>query len=136
MALGLPIKIVVLTIVGMVGLAAMLSFISSSEAIMPKPLHANMIGSSLIILSASPETIDLPVEVINSKDGTPVLKASVVLTGMSAAAINITDSKGNTVLRFNKNDFDLKTNEGYLKLNVRAAGFREYENEFAIKVVN
>ncbi len=136
MALGLPIKMVVLTIVGMVGLAAMLSVISSSEAAMPKPMHANINGGSLIILSESPEIIDLPVEVINSKDGTAVVKASVALTGMSAAAINVTDSNGNAVLKINKNDIELKLQEGYLMLTVRAAGFQEYENEFAVKVVN
>lgn len=136
MALGLPIKMVVLTIVGMVGLAAMISFISSSEAAMPKPMHSNIKGSGLIILSGSPDIIELPVEVINSKDGTPVVKASVALTGMSAVAINVTDNSGDTVLRFNKSDLGLTAQEGYLKLTVRAAGFREYENEFAVKVVN
>ncbi len=136
MALGLPIKMVVLTIVGMVGLAAMLSVISGSEAAIHKPMHANIKGSSLIILSAAPDIIELPAEVINSKDGTPVIKASAALSGMSAAAINITDSRGETVLIFNKSDLELKAQEGYLKLTVRAAGFREYENEFAIKVVN
>jgi len=136
MALGLPIKMVVLTIVGMVGLAAILAVISNSEAAMPKPMHANINGSGLVILSESPDVIELPVEVVNSKDGTPVVKASVALSGMSAVAINITDSSGDTVMKFNKNDLELKTQEGYMSLVVRAPGFREYENEFAVKVVN
>lgn len=136
MATGLPIKMVVLTIVGMAGLAAMVSFISNSESAMPKPMHANINGSSLIIFSEPPAVIELPVEVINSKDGTPVVKASVALTGMSMAAINVTDGAGETLLKFNKTELELKSQEGYLKLTVRAAGFREYENEFAVKVVN
>lgn len=136
MALGLPIKMVVLTIVGMVGLAFMLAVISSSETAMPKPMHANIKNGSLIILSASPDIIELPVEVINSKDGTPVVKASVALSGLSGAAINITDAGGNTTLKFYKSDLDLNTQEGYLKLVARAEGFREYENEYAVKVVN
>jgi len=135
MALGLPINMVVLTIVGMVGLAAMMSFISDSEAAMPKPMHANINGSNLIILSEPPDNINLSVEVINSKDGTPVVRASVALTGMSAAAINVTDSRGNTALKFNKSELELKAQEGYLKLTVRAAGFQEYENEYAVKIV-
>ena len=136
MALGLPIKMVVLTIVGMVGLAAILAVISNSEAAMPKPMHANINGSGLVILSESPDVIELPVEVVNSKDGTPVVKASVALSGMSAVAINITDSSGDTVMKFNKNDLELKTQEGYMSLVVRSPGFRDYENEFAVKVVN
>lgn len=136
MATGLPIKMVVLTIVGMVGLAAILTVISSSEATIPKPMHANIKAGSFILLSESPEIIEVPVEVINSKDGTPVEKASVTLSGMSAIAIDITDSNGDAVLKFNKNDLELKAQEGYLNLVVRAVGFREYENEFAVKVVN
>ncbi len=136
MAIGLPIKMVVLTIVGMVGLAAMISFISSSEAAMPKSMHANINGKNLIILSESPAVIELPVEVINSGDGTPVVKANIALTGMSLVAINVTDRMGDALLKFNKNDLELRAQEGYLKLTVRATGFREYENEFAVKVVN
>ncbi|MFH0903589.1 MAG: hypothetical protein V1854_00165 [Methanobacteriota archaeon] len=136
MAIGLPIKMVVLTIVGMVGLAAILAVISSSESVMPKPMHANINGGSLVILSESPEIIELPIEVINSKDGTPVVKASVVLSGMNSVAINITDSSGDTVLKFNKSELELKTHEGYLKLDVRAGGFQAYTNEYAVKVVN
>ncbi len=136
MAVGLPIKMVVLTVVGMAGLAAMLAFMSSSESTIPKSMHANIKNGSLIILSESPEIIELPVEVIDSKDCTPVVRASVDLSGMSAAAINITDGRGNSILRFNKNDFELKSQEGYLNLDVRASGFREYSNEYAVKVVN
>ncbi len=136
MALGLPIKMVVLTIIGMVGLAAMLTFINSSEAVMPKPMHANIKGGSLIILSGSPDIIELPVEVKNSKDGTPVVKASVALTGMSVVAINVTDRMGDTVLKINNSDLELKAQEGYLTITARAAGFKEYVNEYAIKVIN
>jgi hypothetical protein len=136
MAIGLPIKIVVLTIVGMVGLAAILSVISNSEDAIPKSMHANIKGGSLIILSASPEIIELPVEVINSEDGTPVVKASVALSGMDAVVINMTDINGSALLRFSKGELELKRQEGYMKLDVRATGFREYENDFAVKVVN
>jgi hypothetical protein len=136
MAIGLPIKMVVLTIVGMVGLAAILVVISNSEAAMPKPIHANIKGGSLIILSESLEIIDIPVEVINSKDGIPVVKASVALSGMDSVAINITDSNGTALLRFNRDGLELKAHEGYLRLDVRAGGFQAYTNEYAVKVVN
>lgn len=134
MALGLPIKMVVLTIVGMVGLAAMLGIIYSSESAMPKPMHANVKSNNLIILSDTPN-ITIPIEVINSKDGTPVEKASVVLFGLNATAINITNSTGETILTFNKTDFDMDASEGYLELNVKATGFLDYKNEYAVKIV-
>ncbi len=135
MAIGLPIKMVILTIVGMVGLAAILAVISGSESAMLKPMHANINCSSLIMLSESPDIIELPVEVINSRDGTPVVKANAALCGLDATAINTTDSNGNTVLRFDRNDLELTAHESYLTLRVTAAGFREYVNEYAIKIV-
>ena len=137
MAIGLPIKIVVLTIVGMVGLAAMLGIINSSKDAVPKPMHAIINGSNLIILSDLSDTdvIELPIEVMNSRDGIPVAKASVVLFGLNAASLNITDPRGETTLKFNKSDFELDANEGYLRLDVKATGFKDYTNEYAVKVV-
>ena len=137
MALGLPIKIVVLTIVGMVGLAAMISIIDNSQAVIPKPMHANLKSMSLIILSDFSETdvINFSIEVLNSNDGTPVEKASVALLGLSASSINLTDKNGETMLRFHKQDFEMDANEGYLKLDVRKTGFKVYDNDYAVKIV-
>jgi len=137
MALGLPIKIVVLTIVGMVGLAAMISIIDNSQAVIPKPMHANLKSVSLIILSDFSETdvINFSIEVLNSNDGTPVEKASVALLGLSASSINLTDKNGETLLRFHKQDFEMDANEGYLKLDVRKTGFKVYDNDYAVKIV-
>jgi len=103
MALGLPIKIVVLTIVGMVGLAAMISILDNSQAAIPKPMHANINSGSLIILSDFSDTdiIKVSIAVVNSKDGTPVEKASVALSGLNAVSLNITDREGSTFLNFN-----------------------------------
>jgi len=83
---------VVLTIVGMVGLAAMLSFISSSESMIPKPCMPNIMAAAWSFCRI-PEIIELPVEVITQRRHTCV-KASVALSGMSTAVINITDSNG------------------------------------------
>ncbi len=137
MALGLPIKMVALTIVGMAGLAAMIGIINSSQDIIPKPMHANIKIGNLIILQnlSDNDTIEIPIEVICSKDGTPVKKANVALFGLKAASINLTDSDGKTMLTFNKRDFDIDANEGYLRLDVRATGFNEYINEYAVKII-
>jgi len=137
-AIGLPVKIVVLTIVGMVGLFAMLTFIHNSEKAIPQSLHVDMNGNNLIILSVLSDTdpILIPVEVVNSKNGNAVEKASVVLSGLAAVEINRTDSNGKTLLRFtNKSAFNLGANEGYLRLEVRASGFVDYSNEYAVKIV-
>ena len=103
----------------------------------PRSLYADVKSGNLIILSAFNDTdnIDVKVEVINSIDGTSVRKASSALSGEGTSAVNITDENGITILRFEKSDFDMDTGEGYLNLKVKANGFQDYTNEFAVKLV-
>jgi hypothetical protein len=137
MAIGIPIKMVVLTIVGMAGLAAMLEIIDNGQSAIPGSIHADVKSGNLILLSAFNDTdsIDIKIEVINSIDGTPVRKASSVLTGESACAVNITDENGISIHRFKKTDFDMEAGEGYMDLEVKARGFQDYTNEYAVKLV-
>ena len=135
MAVGLPIKMVVLTIVGMAGLAAMLSVIDNGQRAIPGALHANLKGNNLIILSSSSAIIEFPIEVVNSKDGTGLEKASVVMSGLNVTAINVTGKNGGTILTINRDDIEMDTGEGYLQLVIRASGFQDYSNEFAVKIV-
>jgi len=137
MALGIPVKIVVLTIVGMAGLAAMLVIIDNGESALPKPIHADLKSSNIIKLPAFNDTEDIGmvVEVIDTLEGTSVKKASVALSGLGAISVNMTDNDGYTILRFKRTDFDLKAGEGYLQLDVKANGFQDYSNEYAVKIV-
>jgi hypothetical protein len=138
MAIGLPIKMVVLTIVGMAGLAAMLAIIDNGQSAIPGSIHADVISGNLIILSAfnDSDSIEVKVEVINSNDGTPIRKANSVLSGEGTSAVNRTDENGITILRFKKSDFVMDTGEGYMDLEVMANGFQDYANEYAVKLVN
>lgn len=137
MAIGIPIKMVVLTIVGMAGLAAMLAIIDSGQSAIPGSMHADVKSGNLILLSAFNDTdsIDVKVGVINSIDGTPVRKASSVLCGEGTCVVNITDDTGTTILRFRKTDLAMDTGEGYLDIEVKANGFQDYSNEYAVKLV-
>ena len=137
MAIGIPIKMVVLTIVGMAGLSAMLVIIDNGQSAIPGSIHADVKSGNLIILSTlnNTDSIDVKVEVIDSMDGTPVRKASSVLSGEGTCAVNITDENGITILRFKKTDFAMDTGEGYLDLEVKANGFQDYSNEYAVKLI-
>lgn len=135
MAIGLPIKMVVLTIVGMAGLAVMLTLIENSKNTMPAPMHADIYGRELVIISTSPDVIEWKVKVLASGTGVPVEKASVLLSGLNSAAMNRTDTKGETLLVFKKTDFLFDTGEGYLRLDVMAPGFRDYSSDNAVKIV-
>lgn len=137
MAIGLPIKMVVLTIVGMAGLAAMLSIIDNGQSSIPGSMHADIKSGNLVILSAfnDSDNIEVKVEVINSIDGTPVRRASTVISGEGTSAANVTDDRGIVILRFKKTDLAMDSGEGYLDLEVMANGFRDYRNEYAVKLV-
>ncbi len=137
MAIGIPVKMVVLTIVGMAGLGAMFTIIDSSEHTIPKQMHADIKSSNFISLSAFNETADIEilVEVFDSRDAKPLKRASVILAGMGTAAVNVTDRSGCALLRFKKTEFDLMVREGFLKLDIKADGFQDYSNEYALKIV-
>lgn len=136
-AIGLPIRMVVLTIVGMVGLAVMIMFISDMTVV-PKSMHANIIGidnsniSSVIYANGS--IYNITVEVINV-DGGPVERATVVLYGLDSSTSGLTDGQGQTLISIDTSTIDV-TCEGYLKLSTRSEGFADYQNDFALKVVN
>lgn len=136
MAAGIPIKMVVLTIVGMAGLAAMLVIIENGEKAMPEPMHADIISKNIIVFSDINVTDDFGVEVkVSASDGTPVRKASIVLSGLGTGSVNVTDSNGSAVVMFNKSDFQNKGGEGYLKMYVKANGFQDYSNDYAVRIV-
>jgi len=50
-------------------------------------------------------------------------KASVALSGLGGAAVKTTNDDGICILRFKKTDFDLKSGEGYLRLDVKGKWF-------------
>jgi hypothetical protein len=135
-AMGLPMRMVVLTIVGMAGLAAMIMFISDMN-IVPKSMHANIVGidnssiSSVIYTDGSIRNIT--VEVIDV-DGAPVEGATVIIFGLQTCASGLSDKDGYTSLIINTSTISV-TGEGYLKLCARAEMFADYQNDYAIKVV-
>jgi hypothetical protein len=136
-AMGLPMRMVVLTIVGMAGLAAMVIFIGDANLI-PKTMHADITGidnsTTGSVLHANNGTKNVNVHVIDI-DGRPVAGATVVIYGLHTSASGITDSNGNALVNIDTSSFSF-SGEGYLKLSAKAIGFIDYRNEFAMKVVD
>lgn len=133
--LGLPIRLVVLTIVGMVGLASILSMIASFQP--PKSMHAevkDISGSNSNVIEIPANKVYVRIEVSDSKD-LPVEDAAVALRGLGIAAINRTDHNGSGVLELDAQDIEISSSEGYLSLEVSAKGFLDYGDEYAVKVV-
>ncbi len=136
-AIGLPMRMVVLTIVGMAGLAAMVIFIGDVNLV-PKTMHADIIGidnsATSSVLQVNSGTKNVNVRVIDI-DGVPVVGATVVIYGLHNSASGKTDSNGNAHVNIDTASF-IVSGEGYLKLSAKISGFVDYQNDFALKVVN
>lgn len=136
-AMGLPMRMVVLTIVGMAGLAAMVIFIGDANLV-PKTMHADITGidnsTTSSVLHANNGTKNVNVHVTDI-EGRPVAGATVVIYGLHTSASGITDSNGNALVNIDTSSFSI-SGEGYLKLSAKAIGFIDYRNEFAMKVVD
>jgi len=135
-AIGLPMRMVVLTIVGMAGLAAMVIFIGDVNLV-PKTMHADITGiddsTTSSVLQVNSGTKNINVRVIDI-DGGPVVGANVVIYGLHASASGKTDSNGNALVDIDTASL-IVSGEGYLKLLAKASGFVNYKNDFALKVV-
>lgn len=130
---GLPIRIVVLLIVGAVGLAVILSAIPKD--IVPKTMSAVVTSGSIVDLnSVNSGSAQITVKVTDI-DGSPVGDAYVMLSGLGGAGHNKTNAGGVTVID-DVGTLKLSGYEGYLKLTVKASGYRDYVNEYAVKVVS
>jgi len=134
---GLPMRMVVLTIVGMAGLAAMIIFIGDMSLV-PKTMHADITGidnsTTSSLLHVNNGTKNVTIRVIDV-DGEPVVGATVVFYGLHTSASGMTDSNGNARVNINTSSFSV-SGEGYLKLLAKASGFVDYKNDFALKVVD
>jgi hypothetical protein len=135
--MGLPMRMVVLTIVGMAGLAAMIMFIGDINLV-PKTMHADITGidnsTTSSVLHVNNGTKNVTISVVDV-DGGPVVGATVVFYGLNTSASGITNSKGNALVNINTSSFNVP-GEGYLKLSAKASGFVDYKNDFALKVVD
>lgn len=136
-ALGLPMRMVVLTIIGMAGLAAMIIVIGDMNVV-PRSMHGDIIGiensTTSSLLYANSGIKNITIEVMDV-DGDPVEGATVVIFGLDSSFSGQTDEFGRTIITVDTSTFRV-TGEGYLKLGVKAQGFAYYQNDYALKVVD
>ena len=136
-AVGLPMRMVVLTIVGMAGLASMIIVIGDLNLV-PRSMHGDIISidnsTSSSLLHANNGTKNVTVEVIDV-DGGSIERATVVIFGLDSSASGRTNRDGYAVLVVNTSSIEV-VGEGYLKLVVKADGFSDYQNDYALKVVD
>ena len=135
-ALDLPMRLVVLTIVGMAGLASMIMFIGDMNVV-PRSMHADIIGinnsTASNIIHTNSGIKNVTVQVFDV-DGIPVEGVTVILYGLHSSASGLTGMDGKAMVRIDTSALSVH-GEGYLKLMARIQGFVDYKNDFALKVV-
>lgn len=140
---GLPVRLIVVLVVGMIALSAMVAAVNSFKP--PRTLTAAVTevsskdGNLLQISSAGEGAVEKTwtcyVNVTDDK-GDPVSGASVILHGLGGAGSGMTNTKGVAYIK-NTNDIRLNPNQnsGYMTLEVNAPGFYQYKSENALAVI-
>lgn len=140
---GLPVRLIVVLVVGVIALAAMVSAMNSfkpQKTLTASVTSVNSKDGNLLRVSSSgagavEKTWTCTVKVTDDNGG-PVYGASVILHGLSGAGSDTTDKSGIAHLN-NTNAIKLNANQnsGYMTLEVSAPGYYTYKNENALAVI-
>ncbi|UGV40451.1 hypothetical protein J7W08_10330 [Methanococcoides orientis] len=133
-AIGLPIRMVVLTIIGMIGFAVIVSAIVNAPTA-PRPMYATSNVTSITLSGESGNTGILEITVSNF-DGEPIGGCNVVLRDPSGtvAAGGLTDSSGQVQMQLMNISLPIGKREGYITIKTMADGYLENNDEHFVKV--
>lgn len=136
---GLPLRIVVLSIVGLAGFYTILSALGSAPA-PPEPMYATANISSLSLPSPEPSSsgetdLHLLVKVLDS-NSQGIGEANVIVWSpdKKSASSNVTDSQGKAILNISNPELPPGKAEGYVSVKVMRTGYRDFTNDYFVKV--
>ncbi len=132
---GLPIRIVVLSIVGFIGFCAILSAISEAPK-PPESLYAVSNISTFSLNSGGTESsFSLEISVLD-REKRGVAEANVIAWSpdRKKAYSGITDSDGNVVIRISNPELPLGKAEGYISIKVMRSGYSDFNEEYFVKI--
>ena len=131
-AIGFPIRIVVLTVVGFAGLSFMLSAFFSP---LSPALTINLPSGSMLEIERNKDLFDevLEIEVLDP-DGKPVEGVTVVVFGLGGVGTAETGLQGIARLSF-KGTVEMGSEEGYLKMRASKEGYETYHDDLFLKAI-
>ncbi len=134
-SVGLPMRMVVLTIIGLIGFAAIVGSISNAPAA-PRPMYAVANISSFALPGGSGDTPPLLISVFDN-DENPISSANVVVWGPSHSVANgdVTDHSGEVVIQIANVSLPVGKQEGYISIKVMADGYPDYSDRYLVKVL-
>jgi hypothetical protein len=133
-SMGLPIRIVVLTIIGMIGIYTILSAVTSTPFV-PDTMFASSNCSSLNLTNGTGDSPHLTVNVFDN-DGRPIGDANIIVWGPSREKVagGITNADGEFEYRLLNISLPQGKTEGYLSVKVMQEGYLDYSNDYFLKV--
>lgn len=132
---GLPIRIVVLSIVGFIGFCAILSAISEA----PKPPESMYAVSNISTFSlnsgGTESSFSLQISVLD-REKSGVAEANVIAWSpdRKKAYSGITDSNGNVVIRISNPELPPGKAEGYISIKVMRSGYSDFNEKYFVKI--
>jgi hypothetical protein len=130
--LGLPLRVTVSLIIGMVALGAILSYIMN-PCLFPERLIVTVNPMVTTISDNVTTNVSFLVHVNDTK-GHSITGAKVIIKGLGGGCCGFTDNKGRTSLVLQVH-LDPGIHEGYLGLSVDAACYESFEQSDIIKIV-
>ena len=138
--IGLPIRIVVLSVVGFIGFYAILSALSNAPT-PPEPMYAtaNISAFSLPSPDAGVEketNLSLLVKVLD-RNNRGIGEANVIAWSpdRKKAYSGVTDPTGNVTIKIINPELPSGKAEGYISIKVMRAGYRDFTSDYFLKVI-
>ncbi len=140
---GLPVRLIVVLVVGVIALAAMVAAVNGFKPQKSMSAAVYEVGGKDGNLLMVPKAGAGPVEhnwtcrvKVVDVNGNPVDGASVLVHGLSGAGSDVTDKYGIAYLsKTNNVNLNSNQNSGYMTLEVTASGYNSFKNENAIAVI-
>ncbi|AYK15494.1 MAG: carboxypeptidase regulatory-like domain-containing protein [Methanosarcina flavescens] len=137
--LGLPIRIVVFTVIGLIGFYAVLSAVSDAPT-PPKPMYATTNISAFSLPSPEEEIkkeidLSLPVKVFDSEN-CGIGDANVIAWSpdRKKAYSGVTDLEGKVTLKISNPELPPGKAEGYIKIKIMREGYRDFDSDYFLKI--
>jgi hypothetical protein len=131
---GLPIRIVVLSIVGFIGFCAILSALSAAPQ-PPESMYAASNISTFSLNSGVEENFSLLITVFD-RQNRGVREANVIVWSpdRKKAYSGITDSGGNVIIMISNPELPPGKAEGYISIKVMRSGYTDINEEYFVKI--
>jgi len=129
--LGLPMRLTVSIIIGIIALTAILSYILN-PCLFPNKMIVSI--DPIVNTISGDDPVDLDITVyVNERDGHPIKDANVIIEGLGEIKSGSTDENGKTIIPITVK-LENGINEGYLDVSVKAPCHETFSQQDMIKI--